>query len=134
MAVLMLIKKDSLSDKDNRQVNDIVGIYEDGHVPTKHEQNIYAFVTIKGTREEVEAMFPPPEVRSVIRTQTVDWVFEEDAERKEAWKDGDNYREIKEAPRLTRAYDPEKKTIIETFSRQAENKETTLISAPVERR
>jgi hypothetical protein len=127
MAQLLLISDSSLSDKDNRESGDIVGIYDDSHVFSKHELEIFTVVKFTGDKELV-AKDIAPEARTLVKAKDVNWGFEENLERKEAWKDSKgSWIEVVEQPRFVLRY--EDGAIKENYTRYEENKTTTLISS-----
>lgn len=124
MAQLLLIKAESLSNRDNRQVDDLVGVYEDSHVFSEHEKKIFRIVQVPHTKQALELQMP--RVQPVSRTQG--WAFEGDVERKVAWQDSDGaWKEVKVRPALELRY--ELGALVNNYSRYAENKEVTLIEA-----
>ena len=142
MAQLLLIKTDSLSARDNRENGDLIGVFEDGHIFTPHEQKIFNVVKIKGTREQVEAAFPVVETREAVKDEReTTWSLKDDSqlaeeqltktEVKTVWDDAGDWKEVKVQPRFDLRHDV---TVKENYSRYLENKETTLISKDAESR
>ena len=127
MTQALLITEKSLSERDNRQVGDIVGLYSDDHVFSEKELSMFDVVQIAATKESLAQA--QPEVREVTRAKTTDWTLEE-PERKTAWKDKDgSYKEVVEEPRLATRY--EAGAVVENYSRIEANRTTTLIAAPI---
>ena len=127
MAQLLLITEKSLSDRDNRQAGDIVGVYSDEHVFSEKELGMFDVVKIKEDRETIALL--QPETRPVVRAKSTNWEFEEDLEHSQVWRDRDgNHKEIVEQPRLAMRYEDGK--VVENYSRYAEN-DTTLIAATI---
>lgn len=127
MAQLLLISEKSLSDRDNRQIGDVVGVYPDEHVFSEKELSIFTVVQLPAAKETIE--LTAPQTREVTRAATTDWTLDE-PERKQVWKDADgSHKEIVEAPRLATRY--EAGAIVENYSRIAANTTTTLIAAPI---
>jgi len=122
MAQLLLITEKSLSAKDNRQVGDVVGIYDDRHVFSKAEQDMFEVVKVSGSRETLQSA-ASPEVREATRAQTTDWTLDE-PERAEVWKDGNDYKQIKTRPRLPLRY--EDGQLKENYSRHLDNHEVLI--------
>ena len=133
MAQLLLIKTESLSDRDNRENGDLIGVFEDSHVFSTHESRIFNVVKVKGTREEVEAAFPVVETSEVVKDEKDTWSLKDDSqltpekETKTVWNDDGDWKEVKTKPRFYLRYDV---TVKENYSRYLKNKETTLISKP----
>ena len=137
MAQLLLIKEASLSTRDNRQVGDVVGIFSDGHVFSRHEQDIYTIVQIRDVSREVaqtDASLTQVTVQDAQRAKTTDWTLEE-PERQTVWKDPDgNWRPVREAPRLPLRWDADTERFRDNYSRHTENWEDPLIRAAEESR
>ena len=136
MAQLLLIAGKSLSDMDNRESGDLIGIFDDSHVFSEHERKIFDVVKVKGSREEVEKSIVQPEVRTATKDEKDNtWSLSEDTsltaekETKQVWDDGGEWKELKVEPRFVLRYDDKSLEIEENYSRYAENKDTTLIAA-----
>ena len=128
MTQLLLIKTTSLSSVDNREVGDVVGMFDDKHVFSEHEQAIFDIVKVEATKENLQLFYP--EVRPVLRTGTTGWVFEEKAERKEVWRDSKgDWKEVVESPRFKVRY--ELGTLTNNYTRYEENKTNTLVAAEI---
>jgi hypothetical protein len=116
-----------MTDRDNRQINDVVGIFDDAHVFSDHEKAIFSIVKVSHTRENLDLLYP--QVREVNRSKTIDWTLEE-PERKQVWRDArGDWKEVVEVPRFAVVYDPVLGTVKEAYSRIEDNTRTTLISA-----
>lgn len=127
MAQLLLIKAASMAD-DNRQLNDIVRIFDDDHKFTEIEKQIFEIVQVALEKSYVESL--RPEVNTVVRAKSLDWGLEKDLERKEVWKAADgSYKEIGEKPTFALYYD--KGAIKECYSRLAANSIVLVSSAAV---
>lgn len=130
MAQLLLITASSISDNDNRQINDIVQILDDDHKFTEIEKQIFQIVKVGLDKTYIESL--RPEVNTLVRAKSTDWGFEKDLERKEVWKATDgSYKEIVERPMFALCYD--KGSIKECYSRIAANTLTTLKAASAEK-
>lgn len=133
MAQILMIAPASLSLADNRQENDIIGIYPDDHVFSDHEKAIFKIAQVEASAlglsteklsdaEQVElirvAQSVVTEVREATRAKTTDWTIEE-PERTRVWRDGTDWKEIKVEPRFHARY--EDGQIRENFSRHIKN-------------
>lgn len=128
MTQLLLIKTTSLSAVDNREVGDVVGMFDDKHVFSEHEQAIFDIVKVDATKENLQLLYP--ETRSVLRTGTTGWAFEEKVERKEVWRDSKgDWKEVVERPRFDVRY--ELGTLANNYARYEVNKENTLVAAEI---
>ena len=134
MAQILLINERSLADKDDRQIGDVVGIYEDNHRFSILEEHIFDIVQVPETKKELEAM--RPKCRAVYRAKSDGWQMEP-PEEKEAWEDpvDGSLKEVVKRPRLDCRYekavtkDGEKTVLKENYSRLAENTSKTLVTA-----
>jgi hypothetical protein len=122
MAQLLLIKTDTAVAK----AGDIVGVFPDEHVFTATEHAFFDIVPIKDTpREAIDIL--RPEVRQVVRSLKADWIFEQDLERKEVWKDADgNYKEIVERKKYPLAF--KDGLFVNNYSADVKN-QSVLVSA-----
>jgi hypothetical protein len=120
MAQILMIAPASLSLADNRQENDIVGIYPDDHVFSDHEKAVFKIVQVKDVSRDAisQDLSAKTEVREATRAKTTDWTIEE-PERARVWRDGNDWKEIKVEPRFHARY--EDGQIKENFSRYVEN-------------
>ena len=130
MAQLLLIGEKSLSTKDNRQIGDVVGVFDDTHVFSKTELDVFNVVQIAGSREMVQEV-SAPEVREATRAKSTEWTIDE-PERTEVWKDGGDYKKIAVRPRLPLRY--EDGQLKENYSRHAENHEILIRTKTAETR
>lgn len=120
MAQILMIAPASLSLADNRQENDIIGIYPDDHVFSDHEEAVFKIVQVKDVSKDAltQDLSVKTEVREATRAKTTGWTIEE-PERTRVWRDGTNWKEIKVEPRFHARY--EDGQIKENFSRYIEN-------------
>jgi len=120
MAQILMIAPASLSLADNRQENDIVGIYPDNHVFSAHEKAVFKIVQVKDVSRDAisQDLSAKTEVREATRAKTTEWTIEE-PERTRVWRDGTDWKEIKVEPRFHARY--EDGQIKENFSRYVEN-------------
>jgi hypothetical protein len=117
-----------MSETDNRQVGDVVGIFDDDHVFSEKEREIFQIVKVVPTTGTLKLLYP--KIHTLARSTSTDWVLGEAVEYKEAWKDADgNWCEIIEKPRFPIRY--EDGTLKENYSRIPENTATTLITKEV---
>ena len=127
MSQLMCIKKESSSDRDNRKVGDVVGIFSDEHVFSGQEYKVFDIIQVKDSREEIETITPVTE--RVFKNKRDEWVREqelddrervEDMETKEVWYDSEgSAKEIVEHPRFVLHWDG--RQVVENYSRIAAN-------------
>lgn len=116
MPQILMIGPASLSLADNRQENDIIGIYPDDHVFSAQEQAIFKIVKVKDALSQDLSVMS--EVREATRAKTTEWTLDEPA-RTRVWRDGADWKEIRVEPRFhTRFEDGQ---IRENFSRHIEN-------------
>ena len=126
MAQLLLIKEASLSDRDNRQVGDVVGIYSDDHVFSAHEHDIFEIVSVRDSKGTLELLMP--KVRIALKTNTTNWVLEGSEERKNVWQDSDGaWKAVVTQPRFSLRYELD--ALANNFARYEENRETTIVAA-----
>lgn len=120
MAQILMIAPSSLSLADNRQENDIIGIYPDDHVFSDHEKTVFKIVHVKDVSKDsvLQDFSVKTEVREATRAKTTGWTIEE-PERTRVWRDGNDWKEIKVEPRFHARY--EDGQIKENFSRYVEN-------------
>ena len=120
MPQILMIAPASLSLADNRQENDIIGIYPDEHVFSDHEKAVFKIVQVKDASKDAlsQDFSVKTEVREATRAKTTDWTIEE-PERTRVWRDGTDWKEIKVEPRFHARY--EDGQIRENFSRHIEN-------------
>lgn len=120
MAQILMIAPASLSLADNRQENDIIGIYPDDHVFSDHEKTVFKIVQVKEASKDAltQGLSATSEVREATRAKTTDWTIEE-PERTRVWRDGTDWKEIVIEPRFHARY--EDGQIKENFSRYVEN-------------
>lgn len=120
MAQILMIAPSSLSLADNRQENDIIGIYPDDHVFSDHEKTVFKIVQVKDVSKDAlsQDFSVKTEVREATRAKTTGWTIEE-PERTRVWRDGTDWKEIKVEPRFHARY--EDGQIKENFSRYLEN-------------
>lgn len=120
MAQILMIAPSSLSLADNRQENDIIGIYPDDHVFSAHEKAVFKIVQVKDVSKDAfsQDFSVKTEVREATRAKTTEWTIEE-PERARVWRDGTDWKEIKVEPRFHARY--EDGQIKENFSRHIEN-------------
>ncbi len=120
MAQILMIAPSSLSLADNRQENDIIGIYPDEHVFSDHEKAVFKIVQVKDVSRDAltQGLSAKAEVREATRAKTTDWTIDE-PERTRVWRDGTDWKEIKVEPRFHARY--EDGQIKENFSRHIEN-------------
>lgn len=120
MAQILMIASASLSLADNRQENDIVGIYPDDHVFSDHEKAVFKIVQVKdASKDALSRDFSvKTEVREATKAKTTGWTIEE-PERTRVWRDGNDWKEIKVEPRFHARY--EDGQIKENFSRYIKN-------------
>ena len=129
MAQLLLITSKSLSAQDNRQIGDVVGVFDDKHIFSKAEQDMFEVVKLTGvSRESLQSTWP--EVQEATRAKTTAWTLDE-PERAEVWKDGNDYKRVAIRPRLPVRY--EDGQIKENYSRHLENHDV-LIQGKLEAR
>lgn len=124
MARLLLITEKSLSTKDNRQVGDVVGVYDDKHVFSKTEASMFEIVDVPAVSRESLQQSVAPEVREATKAKTTEWTVDE-PDRTEVWKDGDDYKQVVTRSRMALRY--EDGQLKENYSRYIEN-HTVLIS------
>lgn len=120
MAQILMIAPASLSLADNRQENDIIGIYPDDHVFSAHEQAVFKIVQVKDVSKDalLQDFSVKTEVREATRAKTTGWTIEE-PERPRVWRDGNDWKEIVIEPRFRARY--EDGQIKENFSRYVKN-------------
>ena len=120
MPQILMIAPSSLSLADNRQENDIIGIYPDDHVFSDHEKAVFKIVQVKDVSKEalLQDFSVKTEVREATRAKTTGWTIEE-PERTRVWRDGNDWKEIKVEPRFRARY--EDGQIKENFSRYVKN-------------
>lgn len=129
MAQLLLISEQSDSRDDNREINDIVGVFSDDHVFSEIERQIFTIVSVPLDKAFIESV--RPEVNTVVRAKSTDWILENELERKDVWKDKDGaLKEIVEKPRFDLRYE-EGGQIKENYSRIEANTATALVAAEV---
>ena len=126
MAQLLLIKEASLTAADNRQIGDIVGIFDDNHVFTNREKELFNIVKVESSREvlDTENLLVQPQTREAWRSTTTNWSIEE-PQKTIVWQDGNDWKEIKDAPRFPTRYD--RGAVAENYSRENAN-HTVLIA------
>ena len=99
MSQLLLIKTSSAV----ANIGDIVGVFDDNHVFTKHEKEIFNIVKVQGIpKAAVESMRPV--IVDMVRAKSTEWVLDQDLERKQAWKDGEVYKEVAVMPKYPLSY------------------------------
>ena len=120
MPQILMIAPSSLSLADNRQENDIIGIYPDDHVFSDHEKAVFKIVQVKDVSKDalLQDFSVKTEVREATRAKTTGWTIEE-PERTRVWRDGNDWKEIKVEPRFRARY--EDGQIKENFSRYVKN-------------
>lgn len=120
MAQILMIAPASLSLADNRQENDIIGIYPDDHVFSAHEQAVFKIVQVKDVSKDalLQDFSVKTEVREATRAKTTGWTIEE-PERPRVRRDGNDWKEIVIEPRFRARY--EDGQIKENFSRYVKN-------------
>ena len=120
MPQILMIAPSSLSLADNRQENDIIGIYPDDHVFSDHEKAVFKIVQVKDVSKDalLQDFSVKTEVREATRAKTTGWTIEE-PERTRVWRDGNDWKEIVIEPRFRARY--EDGQIKENFSRYVKN-------------
>lgn len=105
MAKLMIAPLNQADDEWTFQ-NDILGVYEDSHIFSSYEQNIYDFLTVSGTRQDVQQRLSQIQPRVAVAYDVGGkWTFEEPnpvGETLDVWtpNDGKNWYQLKEAFRF----------------------------------
>ena len=118
MAKFLLISDKSLSVKDNRQMNDIVGVFDNGHAFSPGELKNFKIV-VEPDLDKGTAGMLMPQIRQLYKVDTTDWTLD-DPQVKDAWlDDSGNWKEIKVKPFLVARF--EDGQIKENFSRFVEN-------------
>jgi len=115
MPQLMLITELSLSETDNRQVDDVVNIFDDSWEFCEHEKKIFRIVKTTTKKEVLEAAFP----------KTVKFPDPIMPVQYEAWQDcNGNWKRLLEKPRFDVRW--EGGQVKENFSRIQANTENPV--------
>jgi len=124
MAQLLLISEKSITGNDNRQVDDIVGVFDDVHQFSDREKEVFTILKVPETTSLVLSQLP--KTLFVFKANTMKWTTEA-PEEKEAWRDAaGNICDIVVKPAFKARW--EDNTVKENFSRYPENS-TILIQA-----
>ena len=124
MAKLLLISDKSFSDKVDRRVGDIVGVFDDTHKFTVAEREIFDIVDYPGDAATVRLTLNREQV--LFKAKSTEW-SEEPPEEKIAWRDDNgDLKEVVASPPCIARYDKDTGRIIENYSRYAENVSNTL--------
>ena len=113
MAKIVLININSYR-KDINNLNDVVGIFDDNHKFSDREKELFNIVEKEGTKQKIEE-----EMKSKIPE-----IIYEEKDRKEYWKDGEDYKEIKIKPKYLTTYDVILKEFTDRIKDYSENFET----------
>ena len=121
MAQLLLITVSSMAD-DGRQIGDVVGIYDDAHRFSEHEQKIFEIVKAEGTQAEWEGKRPDTDL--AWKSETTEWTRDLPVQAR-VWRDDRGWNEVKELPRFLVRY--ENGALVGNYSRLEVNR-TQLIA------
>ena len=125
MAKLLCINQKSLTDRDNRQIGDIVGVFPDDHKFSAIEQDIFDIISVPLDKAYIGSLNPT--VQQAINAPVAGWNTIEELEIKDVWKDSTGaLKEIVEKPIYPLRY--ENGAIKENYSRIVSNR-TVLIPA-----
>ncbi len=128
MAQILMIKTASLSLKDNRAVDDIVGIFPDSHVFSDHEKAIFT-IKVEATDQAtlLTSQAQVAETREAYRAETTEWTLKP-SEIALVWRDGNDWKEVVTVPRFPTRY--EDGQIKENYSKFIENDVALISEAP----
>lgn len=123
MAKLLLISEETMHGNDNRQIGDVVGIFDDAHIFSESEKAVFDIIQVPQSKLILDIQ--RPKTLFIYKAKTLEWTLEA-PEEQEAWKDAEgNICEIKTKPTFFTRW--ENGQLYENFSRFPEN---TTISIP----
>ena len=98
MPQLLLIKD---ANTEVKKVGDIIGVFEDSHRFSEHEQEVFHIEKVAGfsTALELKLSLPKPKVERAKLSKTLKWTLDE-PEEKEVWQDMDgNWYDFVKSPK-----------------------------------
>ncbi len=124
MARLLLISGKSFSDKVDRRVGDIVGVFDDTHKFTVAEKEIFDIVDYPLDAATIKLSLNRK--RTLFQAKSLEWSTEPPDE-KVVWMDNNgDMKEIVTDPPCVARYDAATGSILENYSRYVENTTNTL--------
>lgn len=102
MAQLVLINEKSYTDNDDRKIGDIVAVFDDNHIFSEKEYDIFDIITVSESKEIIEEKIPDMQIARKLNT--TEWTLDI-PEEKQVWKDiNGNWNEIMSNPRFILNY------------------------------
>lgn len=130
MTQLLLINDKSYTDNDDREIGDVVGIFDDSHTFSEKEKIIFDIVSVPETKVVIQAMMK--KVNAAFKSTTTDWTFDE-PEIKQLWENSDgDWMELEEKPRFELNYNAKNKKYTNNIESKVANNTKVAITKAVE--